>query len=111
MINKTVQFYAENTGYDDSKLVKFAAESWVAHGWDVEILGVDYAKTHPRYFQVHANMKALTRGYGTGPRAEVMYNRWLGYRPNAWTSDYDIVNVGFTPADAAAVLAVHEDPE
>jgi hypothetical protein len=109
-MQKTVQFYVENTGYDDTKLRDFAAESWVKYGWDVEIRNPLHAQQHPRYFYVHSNMRALTRGYGTGARAEVMYNRWLGYRPG-WTSDYDIINVGFTPADAAAVLAVHEDPE
>lgn len=106
-----VQFYVEDTGkdYEDAQLIELAAASWAKHGWTVEQRTHEQAKAHPYFEKLHANMHALTFGYGQGARAEVMYNRWLGHCPG-WVSDYDIINLGFSPEDAEKLLKGHEDP-
>jgi hypothetical protein len=108
-MHNEIQFYVEDTGHDDAELIALVAESWEVNGWTVNYRTKEHAQENPFYEAVHANMADLTSGFGKGPRAEVMYNRWLGHCPG-WMADYDIVNMSFTPEHAHALTETHEDP-
>lgn len=82
------------------------AESFADHGWRVVRVGMEEARSHPLFpwfddldwfYALSINPPRYTR---------ICYMRWLAYAASGLPfADLDVVNFGFTPADAAPFLA------
>lgn len=91
---------------DILRTMELHAESFADHGWRVVQVGMEAARSHPLYawfdgldwfYALSINQPRYTR---------ICYMRWLAYAASGLPfADLDVVNFGFTPADAAPFLA------
>ena len=82
-------------------------DSFAAHGWHVHHVSLEHARQHPAYADF-ASMDSLYRLSRNRPEyTRICYMRWLAYaQVGADFADLDVINFGFTPADAAPLRAL-----
>jgi hypothetical protein len=91
---------------DQEPLLDLWQQSWKKHGWTPVILTEDDASMHPRYDDFLAAIRLLPTNNGVAYET-ACYLRWLAMAMvGGWSSDYDIMNVGFEPQPPTEELAL-----
>ncbi len=96
---------------DILRTLELHAESFAAHGWRVVQVGMEAARSHPLFpwfdgldwfYALSINPPRYTR---------ICYMRWLAYAASGLPfADLDVINFGFTPADAQPFFAAQTPP-
>jgi hypothetical protein len=83
------------------KLIEVWARSWKKAGWEPVVLNEDSVKTHPNFAYYKEKLWALPTEYGHDYEG-ACFLRWLAvaHAGGGMMVDYDVINYGFTPADA-----------
>lgn len=81
--------------------------SWERAGWECSMLNSSHAAACPFFSVIHGKIAAHSRitpglGLEIGEKVQSRFARWgaLFGVGGGWMSDYDVVNLGFTPAMA-----------
>jgi hypothetical protein len=88
-------------------------ESWEKHGWEAVMLNNSHAKgsmLHQKLIsKILKTMPLLSlEDQNNLQRLAVRFSRWCALHAarGGWISDYDVVNIGFTPEDAEKMASV-----
>lgn len=98
-------FRAREYRRDILRTLELHTETFAAHGWRVVQVGMEAARSHP-LFQWFDGLEWFYSLSTNPPRyTRICYMRWLAYAASGLPfADLDVINFGFTPADAAPLL-------
>lgn len=90
---------------DILRTLELHTETFAAHGWQVVLVGMEAARSHP-LFPWFDGLEWFYALSGNPPRyTRICYMRWLAYAAAGLPfADLDVINFGFTPADADPLL-------
>jgi hypothetical protein len=95
--------------------------SWTANGWEPVMLNRSHAQGSPLYLKLQAKLVKQALGISMDLRSQIQwitarFARWCALHAagGGWMSDYDVANIGFTPAHAEAhennaTIQINED--
>ena len=91
---------------DQRKLISVWRRSWKKHGWTPVVLDENSARAHPRYREFKEKFWSLPTEYGHDYEGACMlrYAAVAAQKQSlSMMTDYDVINYGFTPAQAEAL--------
>ncbi len=84
-------------------------KSWELHGWECTMLNASHVSISPWASSILSRIMNL-RAFNPGIPSEVLdrmiarFIRWTGFHLGmSWMTDYDVLNLGFTPAMAEEI--------
>lgn len=80
--------------------------SWEGNGWECNMLNKTHAAVSPLF---RGLMGRFLKYEGIAPSAMARFSRWCALHAagGGWMSDYDVLNLGFTPSLATEIESVH----
>jgi hypothetical protein len=80
--------------------------SWESNGWNCVMLNKTHAAVSPLF---RGLMGRFLKYEGIAPSAMARFSRWCALHAagGGWMSDYDVLNLGFTPSLATEIESVH----
>lgn len=104
----------EGLAYSDDipDLIKMHVKSFEQNGWEVVALDESDAQRHPLYSFFDDEKSAFAASRNGWEYTRACYMRWLAYATAGHPfADFDIVNYGFTPADAKQMIKEAAGPK
>jgi hypothetical protein len=81
--------------------------SWESNGWNCVMLNKTHAAVSPLFRSL---MGRFLKYDGIAPSAMARFSRWCALHAagGGWMSDYDVLNLGFTPSLATEIESVQQ---
>ena len=83
---------------DQAPLIDVWKESWIRHGFEPVVLGVEHAEQHPMFEQLDG-WEWLMNSVNPWPYTRACYRRWMAYATvggDVRFADYDVINCGLS---------------
>ena len=95
-----------NQSDDIEDLINLHVTSFSKYGWEAIRLDESAAKKHPLYAIFDDCTTILGKSCNRWEYTRACYMRWLAYATTGFPfADFDVINYGFTPEDAANIRA------
>ena len=92
---------------DVPALIKLHEESFNHYGWEVFKVDERTARQHPKYETFDNPDTPLGWSKNQWSYTRACYMRWLAYSvADSFFADYDVINYGFSPADADNIITL-----